>query len=87
METPAIFSSPTTQPPLRTSPTSASTATQATDLSSKTREGLCQRKTRKWKKDMAIVESGRVVKEVVPLLSDRFVVRGYVFRSSWRSED
>jgi hypothetical protein len=38
-------------------------------------------------KAMAIVESGRVVKEVVPLLSDRFVVRGYVFRSSWRFED
>jgi len=38
-------------------------------------------------KAMAIVESGRKVKEVVPLLSDRFVVRGYVFRSSWRFED
>jgi hypothetical protein len=38
-------------------------------------------------KAMAIVESGRVVKEVVPLFSDRFVVRGYVFRSPWRSED
>jgi hypothetical protein len=38
-------------------------------------------------KAMSIVESGREVKEVVPFLSDRFVVRGYVFRGSWRSED
>jgi hypothetical protein len=38
-------------------------------------------------KAMAIVESGREVKEVIPFLSERFVVRGYVFRSSWRFED
>jgi hypothetical protein len=54
----------------------------------KRQSGYARRYVREFKeKAMAIVESGRVVKEVVPLLSDRFVVRGYVFRSPWRFED
>jgi hypothetical protein len=54
----------------------------------KRQSGYARRYVREFKENaMAIVESGREVKEVVPFLSDRFVVRGYVFRGSWRSED